>query len=284
MEPVIHEPKIILVTGASSGLGRAIAKHLHERGHRVYGTSRTPAAEAPWPMLELDVCSDASARAAIATLLEREGRIDVLVNNAGYAFLGAIEETSLDDARAQLETNFFGALRLMLGVLPAMRARGRGNIINMSSLSGVVGMPFAGAYAASKHALEAASEALAHELRGTALRVTIIEPDGMRTGIGFHLPRHDHPQLAARRGRLVAALREVTATAGPGNAPELLAHRVGEAIEAADPPLRIVIGDMAQRLIAAKRTLDEASFAALIERSLPLDPPADVAAPMEVSR
>ncbi len=117
--------KVALVTGASSGLGRATAAVLKERGYRVYGTSRDPARTPGlgWPLLSLDVCSDASVAACVAEITAREGRIDILVNNAGHAFVGAVEETSLDDAHAQLETNFFGALRMMLAVLPLMRAR-----------------------------------------------------------------------------------------------------------------------------------------------------------------
>ncbi|WP_394821372.1 SDR family oxidoreductase [Pendulispora albinea] len=258
--------KIVLVTGASSGLGLAMARHLHLRGHRVYGTSRAPREDAPWPMLELDVCSDDSANACVGRVLEREGRLDVLINNAGYAFLGALEETRLEDARAQMETNFFGALRMMLAVLPILRRQSSGHIVNVSSISGAVGMPFAGAYAASKHALEGASEALAHELHGSGLRVTLIEPDGMRTGIGarFQQPAREHPLLGAKRKRLVAVLENVTAEGGDGIDPEVLARAVGEAIESASPPLRIVIGEKAQKLITAKRFFSEPAFANLI--------------------
>ncbi len=119
--------KVVLVTGASSGLGLSTAAFLTERGHRVYGTSRRPDVEAGlgWPMLPLDVCSDTAVEACVAAVQAREGRIDGLVNNAGHAFVGAVEETSLGDAKAQFEANFFGALRMMLAVLPIM-ARTRG--------------------------------------------------------------------------------------------------------------------------------------------------------------
>jgi short-subunit dehydrogenase len=192
----------------------------------------------------------------------REGRIDALVNNAGYAFIGAVEETSLDEARAQLETNFFGALRMMQAVLPAMRAQGTGRIVNISSVSGVIAFPFAGAYAASKQALEAMSEALAHELRGCDVRVTLIEPDGMRTAIEFRHPRADHAILAARRRRIVDLLTQLTTTAG--NDPDLLACVVANAIASDDPPLRVVVGEQARRMIEARRTLSEAEFGAMV--------------------
>ena len=147
--------KVILVTGASTGLGRAMASHLSVKGHRVYGTSRQlqSSSSLSWPMLQLDVRSDISVKSCLETLMAKENRIDVLINNAGYAFIGAVEETTLEDARAQMETNYFGAVRMMLAVLPALREQGSGHIINISSISGAIGMPFAGAYAASKHAL-----------------------------------------------------------------------------------------------------------------------------------
>ncbi|MCY1018284.1 SDR family oxidoreductase [Pyxidicoccus sp. MSG2] len=261
--------KVVLVTGASSGLGRATAARLVQRGHRVYGTSRQPAGGTDWPMLALDVCSDDSVEACVGEVLAREGRIDALVNNAGYAFIGAVEETRLEEARAQLETNFFGALRMMLAVLPAMRARGSGHIVNISSLSGAVAVPFLGAYAASKHALEAMSEALAHELRDTRLRVTLLEPDGMRTRIGFHHPRAEHPELAPRRKRLVSLLER--ATREEGNDPDLLARVVEQVIEDSAPPLRIAIGEGAKRLIEARRTLSEVEFGRLLATALQLD-------------
>jgi NAD(P)-dependent dehydrogenase (short-subunit alcohol dehydrogenase family) len=255
--------KVVLVTGASSGLGRATAALLAAGGIRVYGTSRTPARDdLGWPMLPLDVRSNSSVAACVAQVLMREGRIDALVNNAGYAFVGAVEETSLDETRAQLETNFFGALRMMQAVLPAMQAQGSGRIVNISSLAGAVAFPFLGAYAASKQALEAMSEALAHELRGSDVRVTLLEPDGMRTAIGFHHPRVEHPTLGPRRRHVLGLLQH--ATTGAGNDPELLARAVADAIASPAPPLRIVIGEGARRMIAARRTMSEAEFGALI--------------------
>lgn len=251
--------KTILVTGASSGLGEALARHFHERGDRVYGTSRT-AAQRPWPMLELDVTSDRD----VARL--RELPIDVAINSAGYAFLGALEETSVAEARAQMEVNFFGAMRVMLAVLPGMRVRGRGHIVNLSSISGAIGMPFTAAYAASKHALEGASESLAHELYGTNIHVTILQPDGMRTGIGarFQQPTDESPalsELRAKRRRLVALLERKTAPDGDGIDPAVLVAAVAEAVASPNPPLRIVIGETTKRLIAAKQAFTFDAFA-----------------------
>jgi NAD(P)-dependent dehydrogenase (short-subunit alcohol dehydrogenase family) len=161
--------RIVLVTGASTGLGRAMALDLTARGHTVYGTSRGAMPDAGFAMLPLDVRDAGSAAATVQRIVEKEGRIDVLINNAGYAFVGAFEETGVEDARAQFETNVFGAMRMMKAVLPHMRSNGFGRIVNISSASGLVGTPFLSAYAASKHALEALSESLSFELRGTAI-------------------------------------------------------------------------------------------------------------------
>src|SRR5262245_54772812 len=159
--------KVVLVTGASSGIGRAVATHLASCGPRVFGTSRHPAAEASdgieW--VAMDVDDDASVERGVASVLQRAGRLDAVVNNAGWALMGPVEETSIDEARAQMETNFFGVLRVCRAVLPVLRRQGGGHIVNVSSLGGVFGMPFSGIYSASKFALEGLSESLRFETR-----------------------------------------------------------------------------------------------------------------------
>lgn len=258
--------KTALVTGASSGLGQATAARLQAAGYRVYGTSRArapiPLAGAPWTMLPLDVRCEDSVDRCVDAVLGHEGRIDVLVNNAGHALVGAVEETSLDEARLQMEVNFFGALKMMQAVLPAMRDQGFGRIVNISSVSGVVAFPFLGLYGASKQALEAASEALSHELRGSGVAITLIEPDGMKTGIGFHHPAHEHPDQAPARRRLLARLVESTTSGGTD--PAVLADAVLAAVESDAPPLRVVIDEMALRVIEARRMLPPEQFGALI--------------------
>jgi NAD(P)-dependent dehydrogenase (short-subunit alcohol dehydrogenase family) len=264
--------RVVLVTGASSGLGRATAAVLKERGYRVYGTSRDPARTPglDWPLLSLDVCSDASVAACVAEITAREGRIDILINNAGHAFVGAVEETTLNEAHSQLETNFFGPLRMMLAVLPLMRAQDAGRIVNVSSLAGAVPFPFLGVYGASKHALEAISEALDYELIGTGISVTLLEPDGMRTAIGFHHPQSEHPVLGPKRRRLLGELE--TSTREQGNDPSTFAQEVAFAIESDTPPLRIVIGDMAKKFIEARRTLPVDRFREMVANRVQLNP------------
>src|SRR5512147_893284 len=146
--------RVVLVTGASSGIGEAIAARLAKDGHQVFGTSRKVgrAPQGGVEMLALDVCSDASVQACVEALLRKAGRIDALVSNAGYLLSGAIEEATLEEARAQLETNFFGLVRMVKAVLPAMRQARSGHILTISSLAGLVPAPFWGFYNASKFA------------------------------------------------------------------------------------------------------------------------------------
>lgn len=178
-------PKVVLVTGASSGIGRACAEHLAARGDRVFGAQRRvpPAGEGPagTEMIVMDVDDDRSVEDAINAVRQRAGRVDAVVNNAGSAWMGAVEDTSISEARAQLETNFFGALRVCHAVLPLMRAQGGGYIVNISSLAGVLGLPFSGLYSASKFALEGMSESLRLEARHFGIKIVLVEPGDFNT-------------------------------------------------------------------------------------------------------
>ncbi|HZS60106.1 MAG TPA: SDR family oxidoreductase [Gemmatimonadaceae bacterium] len=185
--------KTILVTGASSGIGAAVVARLAADGHRVIGTCRTAGPTNPdgTPMLELDVTSDASARACVARFLEIAGHIDVLINNAGYLQSGAIEEVTLEQARAQFETNYFGVVRMINAVLPAMRGQKGGLIATTSSLAGLVPLPFWGHYNASKWAVEALMETLRYELKPWNIHVAMVEPGSIKT------PFYAAPRAAA---------------------------------------------------------------------------------------
>jgi NAD(P)-dependent dehydrogenase (short-subunit alcohol dehydrogenase family) len=201
--------KVVLITGCSSGIGREAARRFAAAGFRVHASMRRPedgadlraeAAANGWSLSTpaLDVTSDASVNAAVGALLaETGGQLDVLVNNAGYYTLGPLEETSADELRAVFETNAVGVHRLTRAVLPAMRARGSGAIVNVSSVSGRVAVPVAGAYHSSKWALEALSETLRYELAPFGIRVVIVEPGPFKTAL------HDkevHPAAYGRAG------------------------------------------------------------------------------------
>ena len=171
--------KVALVTGASSGIGEATAQRLATAGYKVYGTSRrsAQAGQRSFDMLSLDVTSDESVEAAIKDVMRLEGRIDLLVNNAGFGVAPAgAEESSLDQARSIFETNFFGMVRMTRAVVPYMRRQGNGRIINIGSVLGFLPMPYGALYAATKHAIEGYSESLDHELRTRGIRVSVIEP------------------------------------------------------------------------------------------------------------
>ena len=177
----------VLVTGASSGLGAAIAAGLAAGGYRVVGTSRQPRGEIDGiPMVAMDVDDDASVARGIEQVLALLGRIDVVVNNAGFGIAGAIEDTTTDEARAQMCTNFLGTHRVCRAILPLMRAQGGGRIVNVSSLAGIVPLPFQAFYSASKFAVEAYSEALRIEARPFGVHVSMIEPGDYATGFTAH--------------------------------------------------------------------------------------------------
>ena len=179
---------VVLITGASSGFGRAIGTALAADGHLVFGGSRHTLADPPpnFRPLALDVTQDGSVAGAIDDILRSTGHIDVVINNAGIGLAGAIEDTSILEAQQQFDTNFFGTHRVCRAVLPHMRARGRGTIINMSSLGGLIPLPFQAFYSASKFAIEAYTEALRMELRPHGIAVAMIEPGDFMTGFTAH--------------------------------------------------------------------------------------------------
>ncbi len=248
----------VLVTGASSGIGQATARLLFEHGFKVYGTSRKPDGN----LIPLDVRSDDSVRACV----ERVGPIDVLVNNAGYSLMGAAEETSVDEAKAQLETNFFGVVRMVNAVLPAMRKAGAGKIINVGSLAGITAIPFGAFYTASKFALEGYSEALWHELRPLGINVTLIEPGFVHTPIGEKTQTAAKPLTAydGVRQRATAALgRHVE----HGIAPDAVAKTVLRAVQSRSPSLRYRVGTDAAWFPRLKSVLPWPLFAVGVRRT-----------------
>ena len=229
------ERKSILVTGASTGIGAATASRLARDGHEVMGTSRAGGTTAEGiELLPLDVRSDESVRACVEAFLARAGRIDVLVNNAGFLQVGAVEEVTLDEARAQFETNYFGVVRMVKAVLPAMRARRRGLIATTSSLAGLIPLPFWGHYDASKFAVEGLMEALRHELRPLGIRVAMVEPGMIRTALYAHPPPPGEPAYSPWRDRFLRTMRNFEEK-GPG--PEVVAEVYSRIVRSERPAL-----------------------------------------------
>ncbi|HEY9053789.1 MAG TPA: SDR family oxidoreductase [Rectinemataceae bacterium] len=179
---------VIVVTGASGGLGKACATYLSSRGHRVYGTSRRAPPEGiesevgpgGFRLVKMDITDTASVDATIKEIIEREGRIDALVNNAGLHVVGPAEILAMDDFEASLETNCLGAIRVSRAVLPSMRSAGSGRIVNISSVGGLLGLPFQSAYSAGKFALEGFSESFRAEVRPFGISVCLVEPGDIR--------------------------------------------------------------------------------------------------------
>lgn len=264
---------IALVTGASSGIGEATAQRLAMAGYKVYGTSRRGArsGERSFAMLPLDVTSDESVEAAVKELIRQEGRIDLLVNNAGFGVAPAgAEESSIDQAKAIFETNFFGLIRMTRAVVPHMRRQGNGRIINIGSVLGFLPMPYGALYAATKHAIEGYSESLDHELRTRGIRVSVIEPAYTKTQFdaNFLAPDSKLDEYREVRALLDKVLKEVMATSDD---PTVVADVVLKAAIADRPKLRYAAGGLANRLRLLRRFAPTGLVDAGIRKDLRLD-------------
>ena len=266
---------IALVTGASSGIGEATSQRLAMAGYKVYGTSRhsVQSGQRSFAMLPLDVTSDESVEAAVRELIRLEGRIDLLVNNAGFGVAPAgAEESSIEQAKAIFETNFFGLIRMTRAVVPHMRRQGNGRIINIGSVLGFLPMPYGALYAATKHAVEGYSESLDHELRTRGIRVSVIEPAYTRTqfGANFLAPDSKLDEYRDIRALLDKVLNEVMATADD---PTVVADVVLQAAIAVRPKLRYPAGGFANRLRLLRRFAPARLVDAGIRKDLRLDAP-----------
>ncbi|WP_343732943.1 oxidoreductase [Duganella sp.] len=196
--------QVVLVTGVSSGIGRAAAEQFAQRGCEVFGSVRNLSKATPIrgvTLIEMDVRDTASVQRAIAAIIGRAGRIDVLVNNAGMNMMGAVEETSVSEAQSLFDTNLFGLLRTTQAVLPHMREQRAGRIVNVSSVLGFLPAPYMGLYSASKHAVEGVSETLDHEVRQFGVRVTLVAPSYTRTSLDSNSPSASAPIAAYDRER-----------------------------------------------------------------------------------
>lgn len=257
--------RVVFITGASSGIGKACAELLSARGYSVYGTSRRPVEAAPpdYQMLVMDVTQEDSVRRAVETVLARErGYIDTVVNNAGYALAGAAEDTSIEEARAQLDANFLGALRVCKAVLPTMRKQGFGRIIQVSSLGGQVGLPFQSLYSASKFALEGFTESLRQEVAEFGIEATLVQPGDVRT----HITQNRVCVTKAGAGsayqeRFEAALKAIESGEREGLVAEDVAKKVLAVMEREAPRVRYPVANLVQRAaVVAKAVLPSRTF------------------------
>jgi NAD(P)-dependent dehydrogenase (short-subunit alcohol dehydrogenase family) len=269
----VVQSKTALVTGASSGIGEATAERLAMAGYKVYGTSRRPAKakQRSFELLPLDVTSDESVEAAVKEVLRLEGRIDLLVNNAGFGISpAAAEESSIEQARSIFETNFFGIVRMTRAVVPHMRRQRAGRIINIGSVLGFLPMPYAALYVATKHAVEGYSESLDHELRTRGIRVSVIEPAYTKTQFdaNFLEPDSKLDEYREIRASLGRTLTEVMAAADD---PGVVADVVLEAASAPSPKLRYAAGALARRLRLLRRFAPAGLLDTGIRKDLRLD-------------
>ena len=252
---------VALLTGASSGIGNATAKALQHAGFRVFGTSRRTATDRAdgVTMLTCDVTDDASVAKVVEEVLAKAGRIDLLVNNAGNGLLGAAEESSTAQAQALFDLNVFGVLRVTSAVLPVMRRQGKGRIINLSSVLGLIPAPYSALYSATKHAIEGYSESLDHELRTLGIRVVLVEPAYTRTSFGENIVKPDQSldiYDSARTGVNVILHRAMET----GDAPEIVAETILKAATASVPKSRYAAGKKARQVSFLRRFVPASAF------------------------
>lgn len=272
--------KVVLITGASSGLGKSLARHLHRQGYRVYGTSRSADGVSnpfgDYALIRMDVDNDASVAAGVQAVLAREGAIDAVICNAGMGLAGSIEDTTVEEALLQFQTNFFGVHRVCRAVLPHLRARPKASLIVIGSIVGAFGLPFQGFYSASKHALEGYCESLRIELRPTPVRVSIVQPGSFETNFssgrkfiaaassgGFYQAAFDR------------ALAQMEREERGGADIRLLCDAVEQLLEMQAPPVRIAVGDEAEIGMATrKHAFAEGELEEVLAAAYGIDAPA----------
>jgi NAD(P)-dependent dehydrogenase (short-subunit alcohol dehydrogenase family) len=253
---------VALVTGASSGIGKAAALALADAGFQVVGTSRNSSRLTPphgVTFLDLDVASDESVTSVVQQVIERFGRLDVLVNNAGTGAAGAAEESSVAQAQRLFDINVFGVIRMTKAVLPHMRAQGRGRIINISSVLGLVPGPYMAVYAATKHAVEGYSESVDHEVREHGVRVLLVEPAYTKTGFDANAVQADAPLPIYTQQRQVFDRVLASAMEG-GDEPATVAKVIVTAATDPTPKLRYTAGPRAGRVSTLRRIVPARAF------------------------
>ena len=274
---------VALITGSSSGIGFETALHLARNGFKTYASMRNlekskniaqvaKEEKLPLEVVQLDVNDDISVKQAIDKIVAAEDRrIDVLVNNAGYGLLGALEDLTIEEIKAQFETNFFGVIRVTQQVLPIMRKQKSGIIVNISSVGGRMGIPSLSAYHSTKFALEGLSESISYELEPFGIRVVVIEPGFIRTNIMNSSmtakkavdPKSPYFSLTQQLERSFKSAMENTSASSP---PEEVAKVVLQAVTSESPKLRYTVGNDASSMIRAKTTMSDTEFGGLIKQ------------------
>src|SRR5215212_5152669 len=272
---------VAVVTGSSSGIGLATSLALARNGYLTYATMRNLAKRnsfesiadkqhVPIRVVQLDVTDENSIKSAIESILSEAGRIDLLVNNAGYVLTGAFEDIGIDEIKAQYETNVFGVIRVTQAVLPIMRKQGSGRIINISSGAGRIGYPGGSAYVSSKFALEGLSESMAYELEQFGIQVVLVEPGVVRTNFGENMviakkaqdPNSPYSQMMQMMSSIRGRMMENASDA------DLVAEIVVEAATAKEPNLRYLAGKDVQQMVAAKKSMSDEEFQKMMKQGV----------------
>jgi NAD(P)-dependent dehydrogenase (short-subunit alcohol dehydrogenase family) len=270
---------VAVVTGSSSGIGLATSLALARNGYLTYATMRNLAKrdsiqsvadkqQLPVRVVQLDVTNENSIKSAIQSILSEAGRIDLLVNNAGYALTGAFEDIGIDEIKAQYETNVFGVIRVTQAVLPIMRKQGSGRIINVSSGAGRIGYPGGSAYVSSKFALEGLSESMAYEIEQFGIKTVLVEPGFVRTNFGENIatahkaqdPHSPYSQMMQMMSSIRGKMLENASDA------DLVAEVVVEAATAKEPNLRYLAGKDVQQMVAAKKSMSDEEFQKMMKQ------------------
>lgn len=261
-------PKVVLLTGVSSGFGKAISEVLSKQGYIVYGKSRKLATDLAGTVkiIQADVTERQSVAKVVSLILEREGRIDILINNAGFGISGPVEQTPPEDFHLQMDINFAGYVNMIQAVLPVMRRQGGGTIVNISSIGGLMGLPYQGFYSASKYAIEGLSEALRMEIAPFNIKVIVVEPGDFNT---HFTANRVHATIDASdntyKKQFALALDAIEKDEKTGLLPELLAHKLARILQKKNPRHHYVVATASQKLaVLLKRVLPGPWFAGIL--------------------
>jgi NAD(P)-dependent dehydrogenase (short-subunit alcohol dehydrogenase family) len=252
--------KVILITGGSSGIGKSIGTFLHQKGYIVYGTSRNPnrVKDSVFPLLQLDVRDVNSINSAISELIQKEGKLDVVINNAGVGITGPLEEIPSQEIKNNFETNFFGPIEVIKAVLPQMRSQNSGLIINITSIAGYMGLPYRSVYSASKGALEIITEAIRMEVKSFGIHLTNVAPGDFATNIvsgRYHAPLNDDSAYKIPYGNTLKMMNEHVDS---GSNPDEMAFAIYKIIETSIPNVHYKVGSFMQRFsVVLKRILPD---------------------------
>ena len=260
--------KVVLITGGSSGIGKATALYLTQKGYIVYGTSRNPnriSEKLPFHLVALDVTDNNSINAAVHSVIEKEGRLDVLINNAGVGITGPLEETPDDEIKKAFQTNVFGPLDLIKAVLPQMRKQNSGLVINVTSIAGYMGLPYRGIYSATKGTLEMLTEAFRMEIKDFNIKMTNVAPGDFATNIAsgrYHAPVLDNSPYKKPYGNTLALMNEHVSG---GSDPQEMAKVIAKIIETKNPKIHYKVGAFMQKFsIVLKRILPDKTYEKLL--------------------